>query len=153
MAQVIDATFATNLATGGELSADQSNDSHSPPRALDGDLDTWWELPRADHCHADVETPKETSFDVVSLQEAVDHRGQRIESFPLMSGWLKWMRLTSDDGRSQAVAAAEYAGYDDQVRIRITVRVLNRRWPKLDSSSKLNWFKLLPFPSEMPTVP
>ena len=43
MAQMINETFATDLAAGGKLTADNSNDAHEPSLALDGNLDTWWE--------------------------------------------------------------------------------------------------------------
>jgi alpha-L-fucosidase len=43
MSQVIKDTFATDLAAGGKLTADNSNKAHKPSNALDGNLDTWWE--------------------------------------------------------------------------------------------------------------
>ena len=43
MAQVVNETFATDLAAGGKLTADTSNATNSPSLALDGNLDTWWE--------------------------------------------------------------------------------------------------------------
>ena len=43
MAQVINDTFATDLAAGGKLTADTSNPAQRPALALDGNLDTWWE--------------------------------------------------------------------------------------------------------------
>jgi alpha-L-fucosidase len=43
LAQVVKDTFATNLAAGGKLTADNFNDAHGPSLALDGNLDTWWE--------------------------------------------------------------------------------------------------------------
>ena len=42
-AQVINDTFAVNLAAAGKLTADSSNPTNSPSLALDGNLDTWWE--------------------------------------------------------------------------------------------------------------
>jgi alpha-L-fucosidase len=82
MSQVIGETFARNLASGGTLSADASAKGHPPARALDGNLDSWWEAAPG-HTQATLllHLPKEMTFDVVSLQEAVDHRGQRIETF------------------------------------------------------------------------
>jgi alpha-L-fucosidase len=82
MAQVVDETFAKNLAVGGKLTADSSNRAHNAARALDGNLDTWWEAaPGHTTATLTLKLPKAVTFDVVSLQEAVDHRGQRIESF------------------------------------------------------------------------
>ena len=82
MAQVIGATFAKNLAAGGKLTADTSNPAHAPSLALDGNLDTWWEAaPGQTAATLTLTLPKPVTFDVVSLQESVDQRGQRIESF------------------------------------------------------------------------
>jgi alpha-L-fucosidase len=82
MSRVIGQTFENNLATDGRLVADSSSESHAPARALDGDLDTWWEA--ASGARTAVLTltlPEPRTFDVVSLQEAVDLRSQRIEHF------------------------------------------------------------------------
>ncbi len=82
MSQVIGETFAKNLAVGGKLIADTSNQSHGPSRALDGNLDTWWEAAAGKTTATlTLKLPKAVTFDVVSLQEAVDHRSQRIETF------------------------------------------------------------------------
>ncbi len=82
MNQVITQTFARNLAQRAILTADSSAPAHKPALALDQSLDTWWE-PAAGHTTPTltVTLPHRVTFDVVSLQEAVDHRGQRIESF------------------------------------------------------------------------
>ena len=81
-ADIINETFATNLAAGGKVTADTSNATNSPSLALDGNLDTWWEAaPGQTNGTVTLTLPKPVKFDVVSLQEAVDHRGQRIESF------------------------------------------------------------------------
>lgn len=82
MAQVVDATFAKNLAKGGVVVADAAARAHGPQRALDGDLDTWWEAaPGRRQASLTLQLPHPVTFDVVSLQEAVDRRGQRVESF------------------------------------------------------------------------
>lgn len=82
MAQVIDDTFAKNLSTGARVTADSSAAGHRPSRMLDGSLDTWWEAaPGRKEATLTLTLPSPVSFDVVSLQEAVDRRGQRIESF------------------------------------------------------------------------
>ncbi|OIQ91743.1 sialidase precursor [mine drainage metagenome] len=100
MAQVIADTFATNLAAGGVLSADTSSPSHGPACATDGNLDTWWEAaPGHSKATLELSLPKPVTFDVVSLQEAVDHRGQRIESFAIDawngSSWVTFERQTT----------------------------------------------------------
>ncbi len=102
MAQVIKDTFATNLASGGKLTADNSNDGHEASLALDGNLDTWWEAaPGKTNGTVTLTLPKAITFDVVSLQEAVDHRGQRIESFVIEtwigSAWVAADKLSSDE--------------------------------------------------------
>jgi alpha-L-fucosidase len=82
MAQVIKDTFTKDLAAGGTLIADNSNAANSPSLALDGNLDTWWEAaPGHTTAALTLMLPAAVTFDVVSLQEAVDHRSQRIESF------------------------------------------------------------------------
>jgi alpha-L-fucosidase len=83
-AQVVNDTFAVNLASGAKLAADSSNPTNSPSLALDGNLDTWWEAaPGKTSAVLTVTLPADVTFDVVSLQEAVDHRGQRIEAFAI----------------------------------------------------------------------
>jgi alpha-L-fucosidase len=82
MAEVVHATFADDLAAGADLGADSSNPANGPALLHDGDLDTWWEAaPGRTGATMTLTLPAVTTFDVVSLQEAVDHRGQRIESF------------------------------------------------------------------------
>jgi alpha-L-fucosidase len=80
-ADIINETFATDLAVGGKVTADSANATNSAALALDGNLDTWWEAaPGKTNGTVTLTLPKPITFDVVSLQEAVDHRGQRIES-------------------------------------------------------------------------
>jgi alpha-L-fucosidase len=122
MAQVIDETFAKNLATGGTLTADTSNPGNAPSLALDGNLDTWWEAaPGQTTATLTLKLPKAATFDVVSLQEAVDHRGQRIESFSV-DVWdgSKWKTMDEQT----TVGHKRLLRWDspvtaDQVRIRI----------------------------------
>jgi len=84
MAQVVNDTLAVNLAAGGKLTADTSNATNRPSLAMDGNLDTWWEAaPGKTNATLTLMLPGEATFDVVSLQEAVDHRSQRIESFAI----------------------------------------------------------------------
>jgi alpha-L-fucosidase len=101
MSQIIKDTIATDLAAGGKLAADNSNDSHGPSLALDGNLDTWWEAaPGHTNGEVTLTLPAAVTFDVVSLQEAVDHRGQRIESFAIDawngSDWAAAEKISSD---------------------------------------------------------
>ena len=103
MAQVVDETFAKNLAAGGKLTADNSNPAQQPV-AGSGWKSRHLVGGRSGQTTATLtlKLPKAVAFDVVSLQEAVDHRGQRIESFSVDV----WDRLQvedhgrADDGRS-----------------------------------------------------
>jgi alpha-L-fucosidase len=102
MAQVVKDTFANDLAAGGKLTAGNSHDSHDASLALDGNLDTWWEAaPGKTNGPVTLTLPKAVTFDVVSLQEAVDHRGQRIESFVIEawngSAWINAEKIQSDE--------------------------------------------------------
>jgi alpha-L-fucosidase len=123
MAQVIKETFARNLTVGGKLTADTSNQAHKPSLALDGNLDTWWEAaPGQTTATLVLKLPVAVTFDVVSLQEAVDHRGQRIESFSI-DVWdgSKWNQMDEQT----TVGHKRLLRWDspvttDQVRIRIT---------------------------------
>lgn len=101
-AQIINETFATDLAAGGKVTADNSNEANSPSLVMDGNLDTWWEAaPGRTNGTVTLTLPKPVAFDVVSLQEAVDHRGQRIESFAIETGngseWVAAEKIQSDD--------------------------------------------------------
>ncbi len=123
MAQVIDETFARNLAAGGKLTADNSNKANSASLTLDGNLDTWWEAaPGQRTATLTLKLPKAVAFDVVSLQEAVDHRGQRIESFSVDvwdgSKW-KTMDAQTTVGHKRLLRWSSPVT-TDQVRIRIT---------------------------------
>lgn len=122
MAQVLDETFASNLATGGKLTSDNANKSNPPSLALDGNLDTWWEAaPGQTTATLTLTLPAPVTFDVVSLQEAVDHRGQRIESFNIdIWDGSKWKQVDEQT----TVGHKRLLRWDtpvtaDQVRIRI----------------------------------
>jgi alpha-L-fucosidase len=123
MAQVIGETFAKNLAAGATLSADTSAKGHKPARALDGSLDTWWES-QAGHKQATLtlQLPAPATFDVVSLQEAVDRRGQRIETFAVDvwdgSAW-KQMDAQTTIGHKRLLRWHTPVT-TDRVRVRIT---------------------------------
>jgi alpha-L-fucosidase len=100
-AVIINETFATALAAGAKVTADASNSTNAPALALDGNLDTWWEAaPGTTNGTVTLTLPKAVAFDVVSLQEAVDHRSQRIESFAFEawdgSAWTTPEHILSD---------------------------------------------------------
>jgi alpha-L-fucosidase len=126
-AEIINETFATDLAAGGKVTADSANATNSPSLALDGNLDTWWEAaPGRTNGTMTLTLPKTVTFDVVSLQEAVDHRGQRIESFAFEtwdgSAWITPEHVASDElttvGHRRLVRLKSPVT-TDQVRVRI----------------------------------
>ena len=123
MAQVIAATFAKDLAVGGKLTADTSHPAHAPSLALDGSLDTWWEAARGQTTATlTLKLPKPVTFDVISLQEAVDHRGQRIESFGV-DVWDGAQWTPADEQTTvghKRLLRLKTPVTTDQVRIRIT---------------------------------
>jgi len=128
MAQIVKGTFATNLAVGGRLTADTSNPANSPSLALDGNLDTWWEAaPGHTNAAVTLTLPASATFDVVSLQEAVDYRGQRIESFVIEAwngtAWITAEHIASDKlttiGHKRLIRLKSPVT-TDKVRIRIT---------------------------------
>jgi alpha-L-fucosidase len=128
MARIIKDTFRADLAAGGHFSADAAAESHDASLALDGNLDTWWEAaPGRTNATLTLALPSPVTFDVVSLQEAVDRRGQRIESFAIDAWngteWVPVHQIKSDELttvghrrliRLQAPVTAS------QVRVRIT---------------------------------
>ncbi|MGP8200588.1 MAG: discoidin domain-containing protein [Limisphaerales bacterium] len=128
MAKVVNDTFATNLAVDGKLTAATANPSNSPSLVLDGNLDTWWEAAQS-HLNGTLTLtlPTPVTFDVVSLQEAVDHRGQRIESFAIETwngtAWVTAEKVPSDElttvGHRRLIRLKSPVT-TSQVRIRIT---------------------------------
>jgi alpha-L-fucosidase len=126
MAQVVNDTFAKDLAAGATFTADTSAPSTAPALAHDGDLDTWWEA-AAGHTTGvfTVTLPAAAIFDVVSLQEAVDHRGQRIESF-VIEGWngSAWIAPATVDEQTtvghRRLVRLTIPMTTDRVRVRIT---------------------------------
>jgi alpha-L-fucosidase len=122
MSRAIRETFAKNLALGGELTADSSNPGNSPSAALDGNLDTWWEAaPGKSTAALTLKLPAPVEFDVVSLQEAVDHRGQRVESFDV-DAWdgLQWKLLETTEERTTI-------GFKRLMRLKTPVRTVRVR--------------------------
>jgi alpha-L-fucosidase len=127
-AEILKETFATDLAAGGKVTADESYAANGPALALDCNLDTWWEAaPGKTNGTVTLALPKKTAFDVVSLQEAVDHRGQRIESFVIEawngSAWVVAEKIASDECTTvghRRLIRLKSPVTTDQVRIRVT---------------------------------
>jgi alpha-L-fucosidase len=126
MAQVVEATFARDLATGAKVTADSSQAGTGVEQARDGNPDTWWEAAPGQHRGTfTFAMPAAITFDVVSLQEAVDHRSQRIESF-VIEAWSdgSWTAPATVEeqttvGRKRLMRLAVPVT-TDRVRIRIT---------------------------------
>lgn len=123
MAEVVRDTIAANLAAGGKLTADNSNPANPPSLALDGNLDTWWEAaPGQTNATLTLTLPGAVTFDVISLQEAVDHRSQRIESFTIDT-WDGSAWATADSQTTvghKRLLRLRSPATTSQVRIRIT---------------------------------
>ncbi|GJI93991.1 hypothetical protein RugamoR57_07090 [Duganella caerulea] len=126
--EIVRATFATNLAAGAAASADHAASRHAAGAALDGKLDTWWEAaPGRTGGTLTLALRKPARFDVVSLQEAVDQRGQRIESFAIETwdgaAWIAAQAIASDEqttvGHRRLVRLTSPVT-TDRVRVRIT---------------------------------
>jgi alpha-L-fucosidase len=82
MNQIVTKTFSRDLTAGAAVAADSSAKGHGPSLVLDNNLDTWWEPNEGEFTPTlSLTLPRSVTFDVISLQEAVDHRGQRVESF------------------------------------------------------------------------
>ncbi len=127
-ARFIHETFATNFARGATVTADTSNPSNNPNLVLDGDLDTWWEVaPGRTTGILTLVLPRRTTFDVVSLQEAVAQRSQRIESFTLETydgtAWIPAEPLHNEELTTvgyRRLIRLKTAVTTDRLRIRIT---------------------------------
>jgi alpha-L-fucosidase len=125
MTQVVEATFAQDLAAGAKLAADSSHPARNVAHARDGNPDTWWEAASGQRGTFTLTLPAPVTFDVVSLQEAVDHRSQRIESFVIetWNGGAWTAPATTEEqttvGRKRLMRLAVPVT-TDRVRVRIT---------------------------------
>jgi alpha-L-fucosidase len=128
MSEVVRNTFSRDLAAGARLVADDAAAGHGAQSAADGKLGTWWEAAegRTDGTLT-LTLPKPQTFDVVSLQEAVDLRGQRIERFALESwdgqAWVALPKIASDEtttvGHRRLIRLSQPVT-TDRLRVRIT---------------------------------
>ncbi|MBC8137177.1 MAG: alpha-L-fucosidase, partial [Fibrella sp.] len=146
MTQVVDQTFAQDLSAGGTLTADSAEPGHSATFALDKNLDSWWEAAAGQTTATlTLKLPDTVTFDVVSLQEAVDHRSQRVESFainiPDGADWKQVEQQTTVGYRRLLRLSAPAS--TDQVRIRITG---SRREPTLAAIGLFKQTILAPAP-------
>lgn len=122
MAKILDLTFASNLADGATIVSD-SNEAGHPARAmLDGNPDTWWEgLPKHKEASVIFHLRRPETFDVLSFQEAVAQRGQRISSFAIdvwqADGWKEVERGTTIGHKR--LLRLMHPVTSDRVRVRI----------------------------------
>ena len=117
-AEIINETFATNLAVDGTVSADNFNPANTPSLARDGNLDTWWEAaPGHTSGTVTLAFQKPVTFDVISSQEAVDYRGQRIESFAIET----WNASTWVAAETIATDTLTTVGHRRLIRLKIPV--------------------------------
>jgi alpha-L-fucosidase len=128
MGEIVRATFATDLAAGARLSADHAAPGHGAASAHDGKLDSWWEAaPGRNDGTLTLRLARPARFDVVSLQEAVARRGQRIESFAIDTwngkDWVPAAAIASDSlttvGHRRLIRLREPVS-TERVRVRIT---------------------------------
>jgi alpha-L-fucosidase len=128
MSEVVRNTFARNLAEGARVTAEQAAPGRRAATVVDGKLDTWWEAPAGSSTGAlTLQLPKPVSFDVVSLQEAVAQRSQRIESFAIEAwdgtAWQTVPAIASDVmttvGHRRLIRLSTPVT-TDRVRVRIT---------------------------------
>lgn len=128
VSEIVRETFARNLAAGAQATTDAAARGHGARGVLDGKLDTWWEAPAGRSTGSlTLQLPRPVSFDVVSLQEAVDLRGQRIESFAIEtwngSAWVAVPAISSDTmstvGHRRLIRLSSPVT-SDRVRVRIT---------------------------------
>ena len=125
---IVRATFERNLAAGARITASHAAPGHGAAALADGQLDTWWEgAPGHGDASLTLELRAAASFDVVSLQEAVDQRGQRIESFAIDTwngkAWVPARVLASDATTTvghRRLIRLEAPVTASRVRIRIT---------------------------------
>ena len=128
LSDILRATFNRNLAAGATVTADHVAPSRRAASVLDANLDTWWEAaPGRRDGSVTLKLPKPTTFDVVSLQEAVDQRSQRIASFVIEtwdgSQWVAAKPIASDTlttvGHRRLIRLSKPVS-TDRVRVRIT---------------------------------
>lgn len=124
MRRILDATFATNLASKASAIASDlrgGTDRFDPAKALDGDLETYWATDDAiATAELVVDLGRPTEFNVVRLREYLP-LGQRIDAFALDqwedSEWREFFRGTSI-GNQRLIRAAPVT--TNKVRLRVT---------------------------------
>ena len=125
--QIVRNTFVSNLATGSTVTAPA--DSQSPAaNLLDANPDSFWEsADTATTAELILDLPNTPTFDVVSLQEPIASRGQRIEgvSFDIWNGsaWTTQANATTIGHKRLLKLTSPVT--TSRVRLRITASRLN----------------------------
>lgn len=117
-------TFNNDLAEGATATATGTD----PALLLDGNLDTFWEAPEGSStAEIVVNLPATRTLDVVSLQEPIGVRGQRIEGVAVdtWNGSVWTQRATATIVGHKRLIRFGSAIATDKVRIRITASRLN----------------------------
>jgi alpha-L-fucosidase len=100
------ALYGNNLAIGATATASSSLPERTPPSALDGKYETYWEArPRGDAMTPvtlEVALPRPVTFTRVVLQEQI-RRGQRVEAFTV--------EVRQPDGEWRQLTSATTIGY------------------------------------------
>lgn len=120
--QVVRQTFAADLAAGATAAADTSAATRDAALGHDADLDTWWEPAAGQSTGSYTLTlPAPATFDIVSVQEAIAQRGQRIESLAIdtweSGAWVQ--RATATTVGHKRLIQLGTAVTSDRVQIRI----------------------------------
>lgn len=116
-------TFGTNLASGASVADDTGSTNtsgHTPNLALDGNLDSSWQLTNTTGGLV-FTLPQARTFDVISAQEDLNI-GQRVESYAVDS-WngSSWSQIASETtiGQKKLIRLSSPVT-TSQVRLRIT---------------------------------
>ncbi len=117
------ATFGSNLADGASAADDggsANRSGHPPNLALDGNLDTSWQLDSATGALV-LTLPAARTFDVISVQEDLNV-GQRVESYAV-DAWngSSWSPIAADTTVGQKkLIRLNTATTTSRIRLRVT---------------------------------
>ncbi len=122
--QIIDETFANNLALGAEANANNYRMKHKkfgPQHVLDEDLNTYWATDDAVFpATLNLKLPKAVSFDRILLQEPI-HLGQRVSEFRLeIKGSQGWETVFQGTTIGYKRILRIKPVHSDQIRLSIT---------------------------------
>ncbi len=125
--QIVRNTFAVNFASNAVVTS-PADSLHPAGLLQDGDLDTFWEAAETNSTAELVfELPEACTFNVVSLQEPIAERGQRVEGFSVDT-WNGTAWVTQGTGTTigyKRLIKFSSSVTTHRVRIRITACRLN----------------------------